>query len=298
MGNGAAGNGRRAPGTRPPAAAAARAWYVSLALLAGLLAVLVGASGEYSLALALGGAAVYFLARYRGARGARATGASSAEDGEPGERGGMPLVAIAVASILMAGYAGSFYAEASAINPPTDGVCDFDHRPASALYQRTGANGSVVQTHEFCDDHILSFLVLHPLQSYGLASRPALEVTFMDWPPAWWARVFAGLWAAFISLMVLASLDVGSRATRWDPVFVLCSLRTGMISMATGFLATVVFMAAAVGLVPSLSDPAPGSARLAALLGGARSDWLLYLAMMGVVIAFLASFFGQRGRAV
>ena len=185
-------------------------------------------------------------------RKGRAAELPGAEDMKRPEKGGMPLAAIAIASILLAGSAASFYTTASAVNSPDDGICDYDHRPASALYQRTARTGSVIQAQEFCDDHIGYFLVLHPLQSYGLASEGS-DITFMRLSLGWWVEIFAGLWVLFISLMVLASVNVGAT---WDPVFVVCSMPRGVLAMATGFVATILFMAAAVGLMAGFSDPA------------------------------------------
>lgn len=274
-----------------------RAWYLFLVILSGLLALFVGSLGEYGLFVLFGVSALYFVRRYRHLRKARAAPAPGVEVVDLSEKGGMPLAAIAVASILLAGSAASFYTNASAVNPPNDGICDYDSHVASALYQRTTRDGSVLEAHEFCDDHILYFLVLHPLQSYGLASQAGPDIAFMGLPPAWWAQIFSGLWIAFISLMVLASINIGSRATAWDPVFVVCSMGRGIVAMATGFVATILFMVVSVDLVGRYSGSMASPDRFASLLEAMGMHVLLYLATMLIIIAFLAAFFRQRGGA-
>lgn len=286
------GKARAAADPRAFAAGAVRGWYLCLLVLSALLALLMGALGEAGLFVLFGVTSLYFFRRYRQARRGRATELPGAEEMARPERGGMPLAAIAVASILLAGSAASFYTTASAINSADDGICDYDHRPASALYQRTARNGSAVQTQEFCDDHIGYFLVLHPLQFNEMVPEGP-GITFMGISPGGWVEIFAGLWALFISLMVLASVNLGSG---WDPVFIVCSLPRGVLAMATGFMATILFMAAAVGLMVEFSDPA-AYPRLTELLGGAGLNLPLYLATMLVIIAFLAAFFRQRGGA-
>ena len=257
-----AGRENAAAGLRSHAVMSVKAWYLCVLVLSALITLLMGVLGEAGFFVLFGVIALYLFRRYRHVRKVRAAGLPGAEAGERPEKGGMPLAAIAVASILLAGSAASFHTTSSAINAPVDGICDYDHRPASALYQQTGRNGSVLRTLEFCDEHIGYFLVLHPLQSDGLASEGP-EITFIGLSLGWWAVIFAGLWVLFISLMVLASVNI---ATTWDPVFVVCSMTRGILAMITGFIATILFMAAAVGLMVGFSDPASYSG-LAGLLG-------------------------------
>ena len=287
-----AGRENTAAGLRSHAVMAVKAWYLCVLVLSALIALLMGVLGEAGFFVLFGVIALYLFRRYRHVRRVHASGLPGAEAGERPEKGGMPLAAIAVASILLAGSAASFSTTASAIHAPDDGICDYDHRPASALFQQVGRNGSVVQTLEFCDEHIGYFLILHPLQSDGLASEGP-DITFMGLSLGWWAAIFAGLWVLYISLMVLASVNV---ATPWGPAFVVCSMTRGILAMATGFIATILFMAAAVGLMVGFSDPTsyPG---LAGLLGEAAMGLPLYFATMVVIIAFLAAFFRQRGGA-
>ena len=183
----------RARGADPRtfAARAVRGWYLCLLALSALLALLMGALGEAGFFVLFGVTALYFFRRYRRVRTVRAPGLPGAEDGTRPEKGGMPLAAIAVASILLAGSAASFYTTASAVNSPDDGICDYDHSPASAQNQRTARNGSVIPAQEFCDDHIGYFLVLHPLQSYGLASEGS-DITFMGLSLGWWVEISRG----------------------------------------------------------------------------------------------------------
>lgn len=268
-----------------------KGWYLLMLALAALLTLLMGALGEGFFFVLFGAIALYFLRRYRHQRQVQSAGLQAADDGERPEKGGMPLAAIAIAGILLAASATSFMTTARTVNHPDDGICDYDHRPAFAVHQRTVANGSVIQTREYCGDHTGYFLVLHPLQSQGLASVDGSDVTIMGLSPGWWGEILAGMWVLFISLMVLASVNV---AMTIDPVFIVCGMRRGILSLATGFLATILFIVAAVGLMVGFSDPA-AHPRITGMLAVTGLGLPLYLTAMLVIIAFLSAFFRQRG---
>ena len=95
--------------------------------------------------------------------------------------------------------------------------------------------------------------------------------------------VLSALWAVFVSFMIAASVTLPSPATRWESPFVICGLGRGILAMATGLAATLLFVLVSVSL--------------ARVLDGAGPDRLLYAAMMVVFAASLATFFRRRGGA-
>lgn len=284
------------PDLRPFALAASRAWYILLLVLSALLALYTATLDGLAWSVLFGGAALYFLVRYLGVRRAPPPASPGVEDGAH-ERGGMPLAVIAVAAILLAGSAASLFMDASTGNPPGNGICDFDRSAAVVVYETGDRGGTVQPAVEFCADHVGYFLMIHPLQSIDMTLASDLEVEFLDRHLAWWSQVFAGLWIAFISLMIMASLDLGSRATRWDPPFAVCGLRRGGIAMITGFAGTIAFIVVSVVLMVHLDAAAADPGTVAAALAAGGTALPFYLATVFVVMAFLASFFGRRGRS-
>ena len=275
-----------APGGHDPyqwrsSVALARGWYLSLALASLLLSLSTATTGA-GYAVVFGGIALYFLVRAVRIRSPPAIPPGMAET-DLSDRGGMPLAVIAVAGMLLATSGASFVLDVSAVNPPGDGVCDNDRSPATVTVPASSSGGTGETVREFCDGHAAFFLVLSPLAAHGMAGRDDIGAAPPDGPLALVALASAGLWAAFAGSMLLASVDAWHRRARWDPLFVVCGLRCGGVSLATAIVATLLFVLA--------------SAVWAADLGVPPNGWPLYLAAMAVFIVFLATFFRRRGTA-